>query len=224
MSTALKAREAILKAIVGANGWPPSSPQDIAAAARALLEAPDQARPKLPLPDVVESFAARVTGPKVGATMAHVATLNELPAAVARHLGCRGLATQVTLQPTDALTALDWQGAGVRLGGEVDGATVVGLALWGIAETGSLVFHSAADMPILYNFLGDVHIIAIHAGGIVPHLEDYAAAARILGDPAPRNACLITGASGTTDIEGSLVKGAHGPRDLHIVIVDGHAI
>jgi L-lactate dehydrogenase complex protein LldG len=34
---------------------------------------------------------------------------------------------------------------------------------------------------------------------------------------------LITGASGTTDIEGSLVKGAHGPRDLHIVLVDDAA-
>jgi len=29
---------------------------------------------------------------------------------------------------------------------------------------------------------------------------------------------IITGASGTTDIEGILVRGAHGPRNLHIVI------
>ena len=29
----------------------------------------------------------------------------------------------------------------------------------------------------------------------------------------------LTGASGTTDIEGSLVLGAHGPRFLHVVIV-----
>ena len=31
---------------------------------------------------------------------------------------------------------------------------------------------------------------------------------------------LVTGASGTTDIEGSLVLGAHGPRYLHVVIVE----
>jgi len=34
------------------------------------------------------------------------------------------------------------------------------------------------------------------------------------------NLNLITGASGTTDIEGSLVLGAHGPRYLHVVIVE----
>ena len=30
---------------------------------------------------------------------------------------------------------------------------------------------------------------------------------------------LITGASGTTDIEGSYVRGAHGPGFLHVVVV-----
>ena len=80
--------------------------------------------------------------------------------------------------------------------------------------------HSASDAPVLLNFLPAVHIVAVHASSIVAHLEDYAAAARRAGDPAPRNACLITGASGTTDIEGNLVLGAHGPRELHIIVID----
>jgi L-lactate dehydrogenase complex protein LldG len=33
----------------------------------------------------------------------------------------------------------------------------------------------------------------------------------------------VTGASGTTDIEGALVKGAHGPGWLHVVLVGGAA-
>ena len=50
------------------------------------------------------------------------------------------------------------------------------------------------------------------------YLEDYAA---LLGRPAaPRNAILITGASGTTDIEGSYVRGAHGPGYLHVVLIE----
>ena len=39
--------------------------------------------------------------------------------------------------------------------------------------------------------------------------------------PLPRNLELITGASGSTDIEGSYVRGAHGLRHLPIVLVEG---
>ena len=94
--------------------------------------------------------------------------------------------------------------------------SVVGLARWGIAESGSLVFHSGPDNPVLLAFLPLHHIVALPASTILPHLEDYAA----LASPAPRNANLITGASGTTDIEGSYVRGAHGPGFLHVVIVE----
>ena len=51
-----------------------------------------------------------------------------------------------------------------------------------------------------------------------PYLDDYAAATA--GQRPPRNVNIITGASGTTDIEGSLVLGAHGPRYLHVVVVE----
>ena len=39
------------------------------------------------------------------------------------------------------------------------------------------------------------------------------------GMAQPRNAILITGPSGTTDIEGSYVRGAHGPGFLHVLLV-----
>lgn len=84
---------------------------------------------------------------------------------------------------------------------------------------GSLVLHSGADTPILANFLPLRHVVLLHARDIVAHLEDYAAAAAAL--PVPRNAILTTGASGTTDIEGMFVLGAHGPRFLHVVIAGG---
>jgi L-lactate utilization protein LutC len=98
-----------------------------------------------------------------------------------------------------------------------DEAIGVGFARWAIAETGSLVFHSGPDTPILFNFLPLHHVVAVRAGTILPHLEDYAEAAAQTS--APRNAGLVTGASGTTDIEGSYVRGAHGPRFLHVVVV-----
>ncbi len=214
------AREAILVAVGQASPAKESSPAEIAAGARALLEELQAIRPPLVNPDVVESFVQRVAASKVGATVDRVASIGRLPEAVARHLAERKLPAKIALQSAVALTALDWAGAGLALDGGLDGGVGVSLARWEIAETGSLAVHSAADMPILLNFLPAVHVIAVRASTIVPHLEDYAGAARQAGDPAPRNACLITGASGTTDIEGNLVLGAHGPRELHVIVID----
>jgi len=176
-------------------------------------------RPALPLPNLTECFLQRVAVSKVGATAGRAASIAKVPEAAARYLAARKLPARIALQPSSSLIALDWSAAGIACDGVIDDGIVVGLARWGIAENGTLVMHSASDAPILLNFLPSVHIVAVHASSIVAHLEDYAAAARRAGDPAPRNACLITGASGTTDIEGNLVLGAHGPRELHIVVI-----
>ena len=214
------AREEILKAVEKALPLTRLDAVAIEAEARALIGELAAVRPKLPLTSVTASFTQRAAGSKVGASVEQVRSIDELPEAVARYLSVRSLPPNIVLQPTQILTALDWASVGLFCDGTLDDGVVVGVARWGIAEYGSLVFHSAADTPILFNFLPAVHIVAIHATSIVAYLEDYASAARLSGDPAPRNACLITGASGTTDIEGKFVGGAHGPRELHIAIID----
>ncbi|MCP5002313.1 MAG: hypothetical protein GY933_27205, partial [Hyphomicrobiales bacterium] len=35
----------------------------------------------------------------------------------------------------------------------------------------------------------------------------------------PRNLSIVTGTSGTADIEAKNVRGAHGPRFMHLIIV-----
>lgn len=79
-----------------------------------------------------------------------------------------------------------------------------------------MVFPPGADTPILSNFLPLHHLVMVRADTILPFLDDYAAATA--GQRPPRNVNIVTGPSGTTDIEGSLVLGAHG-RFLHVVIV-----
>ncbi|WP_258286846.1 lactate utilization protein, partial [Escherichia ruysiae] len=76
-----------------------------------------------------------------------------------------------------------------------------GLALYGIAESGSLVIHSEPQNPILLSFLPLHHVVLLGEATLLPYLEDYAA--RLDAQAIPRNAILITGPSGTTDIEGS---------------------
>ena len=103
-------------------------------------------------------------------------------------------------QPAAPLQGLDW--SGFELHDQVAPAEMIaiGVARWGIAETGSLVFHSGADTPILANFLPLHHLVMVRADTILPFLDDYAAATA--GQRPPRNVNIITGASGTTDIEG----------------------
>ena len=210
------AREAILGAVRAGLGGRRVEAAAIAAEASALLEAPELIRPALADRDLVIAFTARASAPAVGTTVERVAGLLELPDAVRRYLDHHGLAARIALQPAAALAALDWSGLELGATPAPDEPVGVGLARWGIAETGSLVRLPGPDTPVLLAFLPLHHIVAVRAGTILPRLEDYAA----LAAPAPRNANLITGASGTTDIEGSYVRGAHGPGFLHVVIVE----
>jgi L-lactate dehydrogenase complex protein LldG len=213
------AREKILGAVRAGLGSPPAPPQDIAAEAAALLADPDLIRPSLGSKDIVETFAEHFVTQKLGGTLETVPNLEALPEAVRRYVTGHGLPPAVALQPAAELLALNWDGVETRPTMARDEAVGVGFARWAIAETGSLVFHSGPDMPILFNFLPLHHVVAVRAGAILRHLEDYAEAAARIG--APRNAGLVTGASGTTDIEGSYVRGAHGPRFLHVIVVLG---
>jgi L-lactate dehydrogenase complex protein LldG len=210
----MSARAAIFAAI-RATRPEVATPQTIAAQAAQCTAQMRESLAPLAGDDLVGLFTARASAEKVGATVERVAGLADLPQAVARYLAANGLAAQFALQPDPRLQNLDWGALEPNAPLRPDSAVAVGLALGGVAETGSLVFHSSPTAPTLYGFLPLHHLVAIDAKTLLPRLEDYARSQ--LGKPAPRNVNLITGASGTTDIEGVLARGAHGPRRLHIV-------
>lgn len=216
----MTARDTILAAVRAGLGTEPVDPARVRQEATQLLKGIASARPALASGDVVDLFAARVVSPKVNATLDRIDRLDAVPAAVRRYLEAHQLPLRVAVQPTEALQRLDWQGFELRPTTAPDEQAGVGLALWGIAETGTVVFHSSPDTAILAHFLPLHHVIVVRAETIVPYLEDWVQASRARGQAQPRNVNLITGASGTTDIEGSLVLGAHGPKYLHLVIVD----
>ena len=165
------------------------------------------------LPD--EVFLDRVQSPGVAATAERIASLDELPACVLRYVTQHNLAPDIALQPHPDLEVLNWHGFQTHDHIGTDEPVAVGLALGGIAETGSLVFHSSPQSPTLFAFLPLHHIVAVSHKNIWPWMEDYVAS--FAGKAPPRNVNFVTGASGTTDIEGALVRGAHGPGWLHIV-------
>lgn len=212
----MTARDRILSAIRATLG-PGKPPERIAAEAAALLEDPDAARPRLAAPELPEAFALKAAA--LGTTIDRIATLAEVPRAMARYLDAHGLPPRFAMQPAPELAAVDWQGLAPHPGVAADEPAALGLALYGIAESGSLVIHSGPQNPILLSFLPLHHVVLLREATLLPYLEDYAA--RLAAQAIPRNAILITGPSGTTDIEGSYVRGAHGPGFLHVILIAG---
>ena len=155
----MSAREAVLGALRSALGRSRPDPAAVAAEARALLADPDAVRPALPVADPVEAFAARVVSPKVGATLDRVGTLANLPGAVRRYLDGHGLPPLLALQPDPALQDLDWTGFTLRGAALPDEAAAFGMARWGVAETGSLVFHSGPDTAVLDVMQRDIPVV-----------------------------------------------------------------
>ena len=216
------ARSAILTAVSASlsrrrGGQPAPDPDSIAAEAEALRLRAYATRPDRGPGPLDVSFMERVVSPGVAATAERVAGLADFPVVVRRYLAAHGLSPSIALQPHPDLLALDWSGIETHDRPGLDEPVAVGLALGGIAETGSLVFHSGPDAPTLFAFLPVHHIVAVEANRLWRGLEDYADA----GAGHPRNVNLVTGASGTTDIEGTLVRGAHGPGHLHVVLIGG---
>jgi L-lactate dehydrogenase complex protein LldG len=105
--------------------------------------------------------------------------------------------------------------------GRAEGSEQVSLthAFAGIAETGTLLLRSGPDAPTTLNFLPDTNIVLIEAGRIVGAYEEAWALLRQAG-PIPRTVNFITGPSRSADIEQTLQLGAHGPRRLHILLID----
>lgn len=89
----------------------------------------------------------------------------------------------------------------------------------GIAETGSVVMCSEAGRPGGLNFLPELHVAVLHKADIVHHLEDIWPKIRAL--PVwPRAVNIISAPSRTADVAQIVVRPAHGPKSLHIIIVE----
>ena len=101
---------------------------------------------------------------------------------------------------------------------QVEDQLSVTTAFAGIAETGSLVLLSSTASPTTLNFVPENHIIVLHRKNLVPHIE--AVWMRLRAQAMPRSVNIITGPSRTADIEQTIQLGAHGPRRLHVILVN----
>lgn len=197
------------------------------AVALARLKSP----PRHPLPmraqvahdAAVETFAGHL---KVqGALIEHVATPAGVPKAIAALMTKLHPGVDLVVGADPWLKDLPWDtvpklSRAAWREGEIP---VVGLsrAAAGIAETGTLVMASGVDNPATLYYLPETHIIVIEKANISGSMEAGLAAARqgSAKFKLPRTLGLISGASRTADVGGKLVRGAHGPKTLAVIIV-----
>ena len=170
---------------------------------------------------LADLFVEEITA--VDATVARVAGASGVPAAVAEYLKSENLPARIRMAPDTTLDDYDWDATptleierGPAIGDDL--VTVTG-AFSAVAETGTLMLVSGPQTPTTLNFLPDAHIVVLRADGIHGGYEDGWDKLRAAG-AWPRAVNFISGPSRTADIEQTLQLGAHGPRRLHVVLVE----
>jgi L-lactate dehydrogenase complex protein LldG len=112
--------------------------------------------------------------------------------------------------------ALWWPEAGRA---EAAGADVgITSALWGVAETGSVLLSSAPPAGRAPSLLPSTHIAILPEERLLTSIAELFE--RIAAMPQrPSNLVVSTGPSKSGDIENELVTGIHGPKAAHVVVV-----
>ena len=194
-------------------------------------------------PQTLERFRAEFE--RVGGVFHRVPTAADVPPALERICRERG-ARRLVAWPADALgvaiaPALGAAGIAVesmphavppeaerlRIRSVIADADVgVTGADLAVAETGTLVLIAAAGRPRSTSLLPPCHVAVFDPTVLLESLEQVGLALEAWHEapaPAERGAVInfITGPSRTADIELTLTRGVHGPKEIHAVFVDG---
>jgi L-lactate dehydrogenase complex protein LldG len=160
-----------------------------------------------------------------GAEVTRATTPEEAVQAIAADLRLHHLPLALRLGEDEVLRTLPWEAApDIKLCfGAADGDDRAGLsrAVAAAAETGTLMLVSGPGNPTTVALLPEAHTVLIHRVDIVPCYEDAFDRLRVIyGEGVlPQTVNLISGPSRTADIEQTIVRGAHGPKRLHVVIL-----
>jgi L-lactate dehydrogenase complex protein LldG len=190
--------------------------EDASALSAAIQTRKVTVRPRLPIEDVEACFRDKAEANLMA--VRDIARLEDVPVIVAQILANANLPADVSVAP--ALTALPWPATvDVRTGkARLDERLTVSMATAGIAETGSVVLCSGDTAPSSLSFAAEVHVIVLKRSAIRAYLEDALDSVKAL--PVwPRAVNVISGPSRTADVAGIVVRPAHGPKAVHLLIL-----
>jgi L-lactate dehydrogenase complex protein LldG len=195
-------------------------------AVRARLERPPAglapARTRQERPELIELFSAMLEGQ--GADVVRAGRPADAPEAMAGLLRDAGLPLRVRIGADPFIAGLPWAEAGVEVvlgAAEAEDQASASRALAGAAETGTLFLASGPDNPSTLNFLPESHFVVLAEEDVLGSYEDAWDRVRAAYGKRcmPRTINMISGPSRTADIEQTIVRGAHGPKQFAIVLL-----
>lgn len=214
-----KSRELIFNRLKNKN----RSDEDIIKA-RAMITNYISSQSRGPIPDFSGSadkqFIKKITN--AAATVTSVQNYSEVSVAINDYLLSNDIDKKLVVASTKELSQLEWQediSTEYRIANATD-TTSLCHAYAGIAETGSLVLCSSKETPVSLNFLPDNCICVVEKKRIYRNIEDIWDLIRNELNVTPRTINFITGPSRTADVEQTIQLGAHGPRRLHVIVID----
>ncbi len=163
---------------------------------------------------------------RVGAEVVELKSLDKVATYIAAKSKGRTLVPQTDLaQKHDLRNLLSQAGVDVFAGrfrdaGHVPAAGVT-FCNFAMADTGSVVLESTDEDIRLATTLPELHFVIVDPSKILA--DNLAAAAPMTAMHSGSEPCFIayiTGPSRTADIERVLTIGCHGPRELHILVVE----
>ncbi len=103
---------------------------------------------------------------------------------------------------------------------EIEGAVtgVTGASL-GIADYGSVVLPSTSEGSEPVSLFCDLHVVVIDAENIVPDMPTAVGTMATSVADDRESAIIATGPCATADM-GALVRGAHGPKRVHVLLIE----
>jgi L-lactate dehydrogenase complex protein LldG len=160
----------------------------------------------------------------VGGSVEIIDDINDVPQAVADYLRRSNLPAHVRRGSDPVISQLPWHRAGalevVEGRAEDPDRASVTRAFAGVAESGTIIQVSGPENPTTLNFLPEVHIVVLEASAIFASYEEAWTKLRAaFGEGSmPRTVNMISGPSRTGDIEQTIVRPAHGPKNMHVII------
>lgn len=168
---------------------------------------------------LIERFTKKVQ--ESVASLEPVKTVQAIAEATSTYVSANGLDNKLLCGSNELIKSLEWPDTiSVEYrSATIEDKVVLVEAFAGIAETGSIVMCSGASTPVSLNFLPDHFLCVISAERIVKNIEDLWQKIRDEQIIMPRAINIITGPSRTADVEQIIQLGAHGPRKVHLLLL-----